>query len=100
MTNTRPNKRLRFTRSRGLMRVRKAPGPKWSTIFSVLVTPTLHEMLLGKASFALGTIEWVPKFKQYCFLPYRDVAVRGNTLGLIGEFCQTETRKLNKRNTK
>lgn len=97
---SKPNKRLVFTRSRGLMGVRKAPGPKWSTIFSVLMRPTLADILQGKSTFSLGTIEWVSKFHQYCFAPASNIVVRGNTLTLIGEFCQAETKKLKVRNAK
>lgn len=88
-------KQLRFIRVRKLMGVRKAPGPKGSTIWLVYSSPSLAQILKGaRARNCLGRIYWFSRWRRYAFFPDDDTAFEWNCQRTIADFCESETMKL------
>lgn len=90
-------KDLRFIRMRQLSGVRKAPGPRGTTIWSVYYMPPVAQRLRGKGEVFLGQIYWFGRWKRYSFYPASETVFEQDCLRKIADFCERQTEEIKRR---
>src|SRR3989338_3930957 len=87
-------KDLRFIRMRQLSGVRKAPGPRGTTIWSVYYVPTVEQRIRSnKNEIFLGQVYWFNRWKRYSFFPASETVFEQDCLRKIADFCEGETKE-------
>lgn len=83
---------LRFTRARAFMGLRKAPGPRQTTVWSVYYDPTMIQLIRGRKNEFLGQVYWHSPWRRYAFAPACETVFDEDCMTKVGAFCRNATK--------